>query len=66
MYRYTAVTHSDPTVYAHSLRELLLKIKSWYPINTDYQFKPDDYGEGWFKVEGKTIGYIDQGPLIRG
>jgi hypothetical protein len=61
-YRYTPITHSDPTVYADTYGEIMRKVKQQLP---DAQHKADDYGEGWVKTNGKTNGYIDQGPLVR-
>ncbi len=62
MYRFTPLTHNDPADCAGSYGEIIRVVKSKYPSATH---KADGYGEGWVKVEGKTVGYIDQGPLVR-
>lgn len=61
MYRYTPLTHNDPTVYAGTYGDIMRKVKEQLP---DAKHKADNYGEGWVKVDGKTTGYIDQGPLV--
>lgn len=63
-YRFTPTTHNDPVAFAGSFASIMDIVKCRYTPRV-VSCKADEYGEGWVKVEGQTVGYIDQGPLIR-
>lgn len=63
-YRFTPLTHNDPVAVAGTYSSIFDIVKHRY-VPRLVTCKADDYGEGWVKVDGAVVGYIDQGPLIR-